>query len=115
MARKRKTPLLAISMGDPAGIGPEVLLKSVVSVAKRGDSPAFVVVGDLDAMREVAEQVDDSPALAEWHPGEALPSNGLAVLSLTRLSPDARRPGKPSIEGGEASFRYVEAGARMAR
>ena len=115
MTRKRKTPLLAISMGDPAGIGPEVVLKSVASFAKRGDLPEFVVVGDLGVMRETAEHVADAPALAEWHPGEALPSHELAVLPLTELSPEARRPGEPSLEGGDASFRYVEAGAKMAR
>ena len=38
------------------------------------------------------------------------------MLPLTHAF-GARRggPGKPSIEGGDASFRYVEAGARMAR
>ncbi len=115
MARKRKTPLLAITMGDPAGIGPEITLKSVASFARRGDGPEFIVIGDLDAIREVAHRIDDSPTLVEWHPGETLPSNGLAVLPLTRLSVQARRPGKPSLEGGDASFRYVEAGARMVR
>jgi 4-hydroxythreonine-4-phosphate dehydrogenase len=115
MPRKRKTPLLAISMGDPAGVGPEVVIKSLASVAQRTGAPDFVVIGDLDTMREVAERIEDSPALVPWHPGEALPSNGLAVLPLSSLSAAARRPGKPSLEGGDASFRYVEAGARMAR
>jgi 4-hydroxythreonine-4-phosphate dehydrogenase len=115
LSRKRKTPLLAISMGDPAGIGPEVVLKSVASVAKRGGAPGFVVIGDLGVMRDAADRIAGSPAPVEWHPGETLPSNGLALLPLTSLSPDARRPGKPSLEGGDASFRYVEAGARMVR
>jgi 4-hydroxythreonine-4-phosphate dehydrogenase len=115
MQQRRKTPLLAISMGDPAGVGPEVVLKSVAAFARRGDAPSFVVIGDLAAMREAAAQIHLSPPLVEWRPGEALPLDGLAVLPLTELSPAARRPGKPSIEGGDASFRYVEAGARMAR
>ena len=79
-------------MGDPAGIGPEVVLKSVAAFARRGDAPEFVVIGDLAAMREAAAQIDESPPLVEWHPGEALPSNGLAVLPLTELSRAARRP-----------------------
>jgi 4-hydroxythreonine-4-phosphate dehydrogenase len=102
-------------MGDPAGIGPEVVLKSVASVAQGGGTREFVVIGDLGAMRQTADRIDDSQTLVEWHPGEPLPSKGLAVLPLTTLSPDARRPGKPSLEGGDASFRYVEAGGRMAR
>ncbi len=115
MTRKHKRPLLAITMGDPAGIGPEVVLKAVASVAKRGDSPEFVVIGDLEAMRDAADNIAGAPALVEWRRGEALSSNGLALLPLTALPPEARRPGKPSLEGGDASFRYVDAGARMAR
>ncbi len=115
MSVKRKSPLLAISMGDPAGVGPEVVLKSVASFAKRADAPGFIIIGDLETLRDTADRIDDSPTPMEWHLGEALPSGGLAVLPLTKLSKEARRPGKPSIEGGDASFRYVEAGARMAR
>ncbi len=115
MPRKRKAPLLAISMGDPAGIGPEVVLKSVASVANRGDGPGFVVIGDLAAMREAAAGIAEAPELVEWHTGDAHPADGLPVLPLSELSPEARLPGQPSIEGGDASFRYVETGARMAR
>ena len=116
MARKRKTrPTLAISMGDPAGIGTEVILKSAQAIASRSDVPAMIVVGDLGAMRDAASYIDDAPAMVEWHPGENIPSRGLAVLPLTELAPEARRPGHPSLEGGDASFRYVDIGARMAR
>ena len=119
MTRKRKTPLLAISMGDPAGSGPEVVLKSAASVGRRGDAPAMVVIGDLEAMREAANRIGDCVAPISWHLGEALPSqrrkNELAVLPLTELSTAARRPGMPTLEGGDASFRYADAGARMAR
>ena len=101
-------------MGDPAGIGPEVVLKSIARIAKRPNAPEFVVIGDLDAMRNAAERIDDSPTPTPWRPGESLASDGLAVLPMTMLSTEARRPGKPSIEGGDASFRYVEAGAKMA-
>ena len=105
MTRKRKTPLLAISMGDPAGIGPEVILKAAASFAGRDDAPALVVLGDLEAMREAAERTGDSLIPTRWHPGEALPRNGLAVMPLTELPPSARRPGKPSLEGG----RWIQA------
>ena len=114
MARKRKAPLLAISMGDPAGIGPEVVMKSVASFTRRGESPDFVVIGDLDAMREAARKLE-GPQPLEWHRGDALPHDGVAVLALSALHSDARRPGHPTIEGGDASFGYVDAGAKMAR
>jgi 4-hydroxythreonine-4-phosphate dehydrogenase len=115
MPRKRKTPLLGISMGDPSGIGPEVVLKSVASFAQRGDGPEFVIIGDLAAMRGATNHIENAPGLVEWRPGQALLRNELAVMPLTELPPQARRPGQPSIEGGDASFQYVEVGARMAR
>ncbi len=115
MPRKRKTPLLAISMGDPAGIGPEVVLKAVGAIARRDDAPNFVILGDLAVLRETAAQVKDAPALVQWHPGKPLPSDALAVLALSDLAPDSRRHGQPSQQGGDASFRYAETGARMAR
>jgi len=110
----RKTPLLAISMGDPAGIGPEVVLKSIASFAKRNDRPDFLAIGDLGALREAANKIAAAPHPVEWHRGDALPSNALGVLALSALAPDQRRPGHPGRAGGAASFEYVETGAKMA-
>src|SRR5579872_1473359 len=115
MMRKRKTPLLAISMGDPAGIGPEVVVKSIAAFAKRGSGPDFLVIGDLGAMRDAAGKIEHAPTPIEWRRGEALPQNGVPLLALNALSTDARKLGHPSVEGGDASFKYVETGAKMAR
>src|SRR5208282_4449634 len=46
LARKARS-LLAISMGDPAGIGAEIILKSAAQIAVRRRAPSVVVVGDL--------------------------------------------------------------------
>ena len=102
-------------MGDPAGIGPEVVLKSIASFAKRSDRPAFVVIGDLRAMRDAADKILDAPRPIEWHQGDPLPTNGIGVLALSALTQDERRSGHPTIAGGDASFKYVEMGAKMAR
>ena len=68
-APRRKTPpLLAISMGDPAGVGPEVILKAGSALAKRRGAPSIAVVGDLSAMRATAARLRDVPAPCEWHP-----------------------------------------------
>src|SRR6202162_6115013 len=104
MMRKRKTPLLAISIGDPAGIGPEVVLKSIAAFARRGNGPDFVVIGDMGATRDAADKIEGAPMPIEWHRGEALPPNGLPVLALSTLSSDARELGHPSVEGGDAIF-----------
>lgn len=102
-------------MGDPSGIGPEVALKSMAAISNREGAPSFVVIGDLATMRETAAHLKGVPTPVEWSPRTTVAPDSLGVLPITNLAADARRPGKPCIEGGDASFQYVEIGARMTR
>jgi 4-phospho-D-threonate 3-dehydrogenase / 4-phospho-D-erythronate 3-dehydrogenase len=116
-ALRRKTPpLLALSMGDPAGVGPEVILKAAAALANRRGAPSLAVVGDLPAMRAVASRLGKVPAPCPWHPGQAPVrlSKGLGVFSISSLSARATRPGHPTVEGGGAAYDYIVTGARMA-
>jgi len=107
---------LALSMGDPAGIGPEVILKAAGAIAKRRGAPALLVIGDAGAMRAAARRLRGVPEPRPWHPGDVpvRPTEGLAVLEVGRLGRAALRPGKPSVEGADAAYRYIVEGARMA-
>src|SRR5260370_21754470 len=116
-ALRRKTPpLLAISMGDPAGIGPEVILKAAAALASRRGAPSIAVVGDMSAMRAAAARLRDVPAPREWRPGEPpiRLTKGLGVLSISNLSARALRPARPSVEGGGSAHDYIVTGAQMA-
>jgi 4-hydroxythreonine-4-phosphate dehydrogenase len=115
-SRRKTAPLLAVSMGDPAGVGPEVILKAAAALAKRRGAPSIVVVGDLPAMRAAADRIRDVPAPCEWHRGEPAVrlAKGVGVLSISNLSARAIRPGHPTVEGGGAAYEYVVTGARMA-
>jgi 4-phospho-D-threonate 3-dehydrogenase / 4-phospho-D-erythronate 3-dehydrogenase len=117
MALSRKTPVLAVTMGDPAGIGPEVILKAAGAVAGRSNSPALIALGDLDAMREASRRLRGNvPELREWRAGASTPrrSNDLMVMSVGKLPASAAEPGRPTLDGAEAAFRYIAEGARMA-
>ncbi len=117
MRRAGRAPaLLAVSMGDPAGIGPEVILKAAAAMAAGSDAPALVVIGDLGAMRAAARRLHGVPEPYDWRAAGAAPAprGGLAVLSIGRLSARAMRPGRPSVEGAGAAYRYIVEGARMA-
>ncbi len=109
-------PLIAVSMGDPAGVGPEVVLKAAASVALAPRPPRIIVIGDLTVMAETARRLRRVPRPYLWNPGgQVLPlAQGIAVMPASDLSKKARRPGHPTAEGGDASFRYVVTGARMA-
>ncbi len=103
-------------MGDPAGIGAEVILKAAATMAARRGAPSIIVIGDLRAMQATAARLKKVAAPREWHPGEIIPPlrNGVGVLSKSNLSLRAMRPGHPTVEGAGAAYDYVVTGARMA-
>jgi 4-hydroxythreonine-4-phosphate dehydrogenase len=87
------SPPPAISLGDPAGIGPEVVVRAL---ALRPDLPA-VVFGDLGVIERAA-------AVA----GVAAPPSG-RIRAITRLAPDDVAPGRPNELSGRAQVEYLQA------
>ena len=103
------TPL-AITMGDPAGIGPEIIVKAWRAL-RSGDAP-FFVVGDADALAAagsggVPVQRIGSPDVAASAFSTALP-----VLDLPLVSPVVA--GKPSATYAGAVIRWIETAAGLA-
>lgn len=106
-------PLIGITMGDPAGIGPEVTLKAAV---QKPATCRLVVLGDLQTLQETATRLSSLLVPTTWNLTDVYPADPqcLPVLALSTLSPEQRIPGQPTPAGGEASYRYVEAGVRLA-
>jgi 4-hydroxythreonine-4-phosphate dehydrogenase len=106
-------PLIGITMGDPAGIGPEIVLKAV-GVAPH--SCRLVVLGDVTALCETAGRLGSPLTPVPWQPGPAYPpeANVLPVLALSQLPAESRLPGQPTPGGGEASYQYVAVGIQLA-
>jgi 4-hydroxythreonine-4-phosphate dehydrogenase len=105
-------PVIGVTMRDPAGIGPEVVLKAV---AAQRLACRLVVLGDLATLRETAHRLGLSTVPVSWRPGEVYPQEAhtLPVLELSRLTATERKPGQPTPAGGEASYGYVETGTRF--
>lgn len=109
MARFATTPL-AVSLGDPAGIGPEVIARCWEQRASF-DLPPFVVIGDPRSIANVwngpVEIVED-PQCA----GDAFDA-GLPLISL----PAAEQvvPGEPSVAGAHCSLDALELAVGLAR
>jgi 4-hydroxythreonine-4-phosphate dehydrogenase len=74
---------LAITPGEPAGIGPECLLRSCVS-NPRND---LVAVADPELLRSTARLLKMDLAIEEWRPGNAVPKNALACLPVPLGAP----------------------------
>jgi 4-hydroxythreonine-4-phosphate dehydrogenase len=109
------TPLsapLAITLGDPAGIGPEVVLGAWVRLrAERRAPPAFVAGGP-ELLRVTAERLGiDCPIVPIAEPAEALfaTAAGLPVMAgLDGMS----SPGHPTVDGARLALASLQWGAR---
>ena len=100
-------------MGDPAGIGPEVLLKTA-SVASGGCR--VVVLRDLVTLSDEVCRLGMSLTPVPWRPGmdDLAGADVLPVFSLSQLPAESRLPGRPTPAGGEASYQYVAVGIELA-
>ena len=96
----RALPRVAISVGDPSGIGPEVTAAALAAL--RGEL-APLVFGDpiLFARHFGALHL---PVVAL---GEAVPASG-ALVAATHLPAAGARPGKPAPVGGAAQLAFLE-------
>jgi 4-hydroxythreonine-4-phosphate dehydrogenase len=89
-------PRLGISLGDPAGIGPEVVVRALAERPERD----VVVFGDPGVL-----------ARAERLTGLALPSRA-AVAVVTRMGDADVTPGEPNEASGRAQVAYLDAAAK---
>ena len=109
MARALQSPL-AVSLGDPAGIGPEVIAKCWDN-RDRLELPPFVAIGDPRSVAAVwdgpIELVDD-PRQADSAFDYGLPLIQLKV-------PQADVPGHPSVAGAHTSLDSLEIAVGLAR
>ena len=101
---------LAIALGDPSGIGPEVVAKSWDSRDSLG-LPPFVAVGDA---RSVG-QVWDGPieVIDDIRDADSAFDVGLPVLHVAAADPTI--PGRPSASGAHCSLDSLELAVGLAR
>jgi 4-phospho-D-threonate 3-dehydrogenase / 4-phospho-D-erythronate 3-dehydrogenase len=108
-------PLIAITMGDPTGIGPEIIAKALAQPEFSGHC-RVLVLGDRGAMERGIE-ISGVPLrlelLKEGFPPEEPASGGVYLRPLSDLSIRDMEFGKPTAASGEAMFRYICEAARM--
>lgn len=101
-------PIIAISVGDPCGVGPEITAKAL-SDPQIYQECRPLVIADAGLMREalrVANVNLDINAIS--HPEEGNYQRGkIDVLDMKNIDLDQLEYGKVTNMGGEASFQYV--------
>jgi 4-hydroxythreonine-4-phosphate dehydrogenase len=101
-------PLLAITMGDPAGIGPEIVLKSLAHADVFGRCRPLVI-GDRRILERAAGWLGTSPqfdvvsdpAHGAYQPGR------VTLLDLENAAPDRIPVGEETATAGAAAVAYV--------
>ena len=103
------TPPLVLTLGDPAGVGPEIIVKAWRAL-KDGATP-FVVIGDFQTLVAAAE---GAPMTRVGDPAEgaALFSRALPVIDLPLSSPVT--PGTPSAAHAPYIVRWIESAVDLA-
>ena len=101
---------LAVSLGDPAGIGPEVVGKCWDNRDRFG-LPPFMAIGDPRSLTAVW----DGPIAVIDDPGEADSAFdvGLPIMPMASAEPDI--PGHPSVAGAHCSLDALELAVGLAR
>jgi 4-phospho-D-threonate 3-dehydrogenase / 4-phospho-D-erythronate 3-dehydrogenase len=107
-------PIIAVTMGDPSGVGPE-LVAAALAAPEIASICKPLVLGDRRAMQRGIE-VAGVPLSLETVPGmpPADPRPGVLYLrELSKLSGADMVYGRPSAAGGDAAFRYICEAARL--
>lgn len=105
---------LAITLGDPAGIGPEVILGAWARLrAERRAPPAFVVGGP-ELLRRAGEALGiDCPVVPIADPGEAVFACGAGLPVMAGLD-GPLTPGRPAPGGARLALASLQWGVRFA-
>ena len=105
-----KRPLIVIPLGDPAGIGPEIVLSALAEESLH-QAARLMVVGDLGVLKR-ALWYPHAPMLTlnpVDDPAEGCYQAGTAnVMDMKAMDADALIPGQVDASCGLAAYRYIE-------
>jgi 4-phospho-D-threonate 3-dehydrogenase / 4-phospho-D-erythronate 3-dehydrogenase len=108
-------PTIAITMGDPSGIGPEIIMKALGRAHVRSICRPLVI-GDSARLRKAAQIVGSSLQVTSLEtPDQArYPADTVECIDL-RIVPEHHAFGQVSALSGEAAFRYIECAVRLVK
>lgn len=109
-----KKPIIGITMGDAAGVGPEIIVKSLQS-EKVYEQSHPIVIGDAKMLKRAAEilKVDLTIKLVNGNSDLTTRFGEVACYDLNIL-PEDLPFGKVSSEAGHAAFEYLRTAIELA-
>lgn len=113
---RKDRPVLGITMGDPSGSGPEIIVKAL-TVSEIRNLCRPIVVGDGQIIQKAAQIVgSDIPVMTIRRMGDAtFDANVIEVLDLHNVDINKLQYGKIQAESGRAAFEAIFKAAELAK
>jgi 4-phospho-D-threonate 3-dehydrogenase / 4-phospho-D-erythronate 3-dehydrogenase len=108
------TPVFALTMGDPAGIGPEIALKALRSLHNVQDY-RLVIIGDRSVLMAATRTLAISPEFTVVDDIRESKHGSVNVLDMKEISPQEFSPGVAQGVCGRAAFAYIIKGIELAK
>jgi 4-hydroxythreonine-4-phosphate dehydrogenase len=106
----KRAPVVGITIGNVAGIGPEIVLKSLASMAAEPFTP--VIIGDLRFLQEANEKYATGLLFDKFDSNASGKNGSIAVVDLDNLN-EPFDIGTESAVAGRASGEYIEKAVAM--
>jgi 4-hydroxythreonine-4-phosphate dehydrogenase len=106
---------LALTQGDPSGIGPELTLKAWLKTHDKPDAPPFLAVANPDRLAAIARDLDLKVPVKIVAGAEAAPvfRHALPVYALNHSV--AGKPGTPDVRDAAGTIASIETCVRLIR
>ena len=103
---------IGITMGCPAGIGPEIILRYFHQYHNDSSYNA-IVLGDIGVLKQCKTELNLDVPLFPWQPGQPIPQKGIPVFELSSLAAGAVTWGHPDTITAEAMVTYIRKGVEL--
>jgi 4-hydroxythreonine-4-phosphate dehydrogenase len=110
-------PVLALTLGDVAGIGPEITAKTLLRHPDLRSECVPIVIGDADAMRRGIETMGGDPSAVHVIGDPADAAKDPARIDLIQTGPSLKDVpvGEISGQAGDAAYRFVVEACALAK
>ncbi len=105
---------IALTIGDPNGIGPEIAVKAAAMLAAE-PGPRVILIGDAHVIDFYRAREAPELSLCEFGGVQATADRDIRIQPVEALPPAQFEPGKVAAAAGKATVAYVDAALRLVR
>jgi 4-hydroxythreonine-4-phosphate dehydrogenase len=99
---------LALTCGDPSGIGPEIALRAWLAMHNSGTAPSFFIVADPAHLADLAKSLGLDVPIRETDPAHARASFSSALPVVPLGLPVHGKAGRPDIQDAAITIASIE-------